>query len=129
MAKTVRVTIRRTYNWIDKDPVVDECMALVKKRKLQGNYGRLGLLTGMSPSTFANWDKGGTKRPQHASVRCLVEALGASYEINDSAADMFDLDKETKSAKAWWAKNKPPKKKAKKKSAKKSRSNVTKLAA
>ena len=128
MAKRVRVTIRRTYNWIDKDPVVDECMALVKKRGLRGNYGRLGLLTGMSPSTFANWDKGGTKRPQHASVRCLVEALGASYEINDSAASLFDLEKETKSAKAWWKKNKPAKPR-KKRAAKKSRSNVTKLAA
>lgn len=128
MAKNVRITIRRTYNWIDKDPVVDECMALVKRRGLRGNYGRLGLLTGMSPSTFANWDKGGTKRPQHASVRSLVEALGASYEIHDSTPELFDLEKETKSARTWWKKNKPAKK-PKKKAAKKSRSNVTKLAA
>ena len=86
MAKNVRVTIRRTYNWIDKDPIVDECMSLVKKRGLRGKYYTLSLLTGMSASTFANWDKGGTKKPQHTSVRSLVEALGASYETVDAGA-------------------------------------------
>lgn len=69
MAKTVRVLVRRTYNWIDKDPVVDKCMALVKKRGLQGRYGRLGLLTGMSSSTFKAWDMGATKEPQHRRSR------------------------------------------------------------
>lgn len=126
MAKSVRVTIRRTYNWIDKDPVVDKCMALVKKRGLQGRYGRLGLLTGMSSSTFKNWDMGATKKPQHASVASLIEALGAKYEIVDENAASFDLERETKSARNWWKKNKPVKK-PKKKSAKK-RANL-KLAA
>ncbi len=115
MAKTVRVTVRRTYNWIDKDPVVDKCMALVKKRGLQGRYGRLGLLTGMSSSTFKAWDMGATKKPQHASVACLIEALGAKYEIVDEDAANFDLERETKSARRWWATHKAPKKKAAKK--------------
>ena len=124
MAKLARVTIRRTYNWIDKDPVVDKIMALANKMGLRGEYYKMALLTGMSPSTFANWDKGNTKRPQHASIACLVEALGHKYEIVD-AGNAFDLEKELASGKRWWAKNKP--KKTKKKSAKK-RGNL-KLAA
>jgi hypothetical protein len=93
-------------------------MALVKKRGLQGQYFRLGLLTGMSGSTFASWDKGGTKRPQHASVCSLVEALGCEYTIIDSGAD-FDLERETTKARAWWKKNKPAKKKPGRKKASK----------
>lgn len=120
MAKLARVSIRRTYNWIDKDPVVDKIMALANKMGLRGQYYKMALLTGMSPSTFANWDKGATKRPQHASIASLVEALGHKYEIVD-AGDDYDLEKELAAGKRWWAKNKPPKKKTKKKAAKKSR--------
>jgi hypothetical protein len=126
MAKSVRITIRRTYNWIDKDPVVDKCMALANKMGVRGQYHKMALLTGMSPSTFANWDKGATKRPQHASVACFVEALGHEYTIQEKNAH-FDLERELESGRRWWKKNKPPKT-AKKKPAKKAR-NVTKLAA
>ena len=127
MAKNVRVTIRRTYNWIDKDPVVDKCMALANKMGLRGAYGKMSLLTGMSASTFANWDKGNTKKPQHASVACFVEALGHKYEIVD-AGNGYDLEKELASGRRWWKKNKKPNK-TKKKTAKKKRGADLKIAA
>jgi transcriptional regulator with XRE-family HTH domain len=118
MAKTARIIIRRSYNFIDKDPVLDRVAALIKRRGLTRAYHKLGRLTGMAASTFANWEEGATKRPQHASIACLAEALGAKFELVDDNPASFELEKELASAKRWWIKNKP-RKAAKKKPAKK----------
>jgi len=62
------------YRWIDKDPVIDAYRAAFEQSEM--NLPSLAEAAGVAPSTLYAWDKGETKKPQHATIRSVMEALG-----------------------------------------------------
>jgi DNA-binding phage protein len=64
----------KSYNFVDKDPVIDKMRTMVAKEGLK--YGEISNLSGVSHTTMHNWFEGKTKRPQYATVMAVVNALG-----------------------------------------------------
>jgi hypothetical protein len=67
------------YRWIDKDPIIDEMMALAKQdgRSLSA----IAVQAYLSPTTAHNWDKGKTRKPNHVSVQFFLRAMGYEMQI------------------------------------------------
>jgi transcriptional regulator with XRE-family HTH domain len=63
-----------SYNFVDKDPVIDKVRTLVKREGLK--YSEISALSGVTTSTMHNWFEGKTRRPQYATVLAVVHALG-----------------------------------------------------
>lgn len=63
-----------SYNFVDKDPVIDKMRTMVKREGLR--YGEISALSGVSASTMTNWFDGKTRRPQYATVMAVIRALG-----------------------------------------------------
>ena len=63
-----------SYNFVDKDPVIDKVRTLVKREGLK--YSEIHKLSGVTVGTMHNWFEGKTKRPQYATVMAVVHALG-----------------------------------------------------
>jgi len=57
--------LTRSYNFIDKDPEIDNFRTLWQKDRIKENV--LAVLAGLSPSTVRNMFGGETRRPQHAT--------------------------------------------------------------
>jgi DNA-binding phage protein len=76
MAKSA-LKVYGTYNFIDKDPVIDRMRGYVKSTGM--TYSQIEDKSGVSSSTIYNWFDGGTKRPQYATVMAVMGALG--YKI------------------------------------------------
>jgi transcriptional regulator with XRE-family HTH domain len=64
----------KSYNFVDKDPVIDKMRSMVKKEGLK--YSRIQELSGVTPTTLYNWFDGKTRRPQYATVIAVARALG-----------------------------------------------------
>lgn len=75
-----RVTIYRTYRWLDKDPIIDAVRTTVKDEKLS-NY-EVHQISGVATATLDNWFAGNTRKPQNATVTAVTSALG--YVRRDS---------------------------------------------
>lgn len=70
-----RVQIYRTYNWIDKDPIIDAVRTVVKSdEKLKNNM--VHEISGVSTTTLDNWFDGSTRKPQNSTVTAVTSALG-----------------------------------------------------
>jgi DNA-binding phage protein len=67
-----------SYNFTDKDPVIDKMRNMVKREGLK--YGQLSKMSGVSSTTMHNWFEGKTKRPQYATVMAVVMSMG--YRVN-----------------------------------------------
>jgi DNA-binding phage protein len=63
-----------SYNFVDKDPIIDKMRSMVKREGLK--YGKISELSGVSATTMHNWFEGKTRRPQYATVMAVVHALG-----------------------------------------------------
>jgi DNA-binding phage protein len=62
----------KSYNFVDKDPVIDKMRGVVKDL----SYGEISEKSGVSASTLYNWFEGNTKRPQYATVIAVMRSLG-----------------------------------------------------
>lgn len=93
------IKVYRTYNFIDKDPVIDEIRTLVQDVHMMARLNDVGTLSGVSPSTLRNWFGGITKRPQNATTMAVVTALG--YERKFVRARDLNADAELPLALAW----------------------------
>lgn len=84
------LNIYKTYSFRDKDPVIDELRTIIDL----GNRtkGRLGKADGaklreistdstVSIACLHAWFYGKTRRPQHATIKAIVHAIGGKYEI------------------------------------------------
>jgi hypothetical protein len=91
--------VYRTYNFIDKDPVIDEMRTLVKDEGLIKKLNIVHELSGVSVSTLTNWFDGETKAPQNRTISAVATALG--YERKWQKTKDLDIDAELKKAKAW----------------------------
>lgn len=69
----------KTYRFINKDPIID------KLRTLKSDTGMSAMdierASGLKAGTQNNWFKGGTRRPQHASVAAFIGACGYQFDI------------------------------------------------
>ena len=107
-----RLTMYRTYRFIDKDPIIDKVRTLLKEEKLIGKLGVVHELSGVSTSTLDNWFNGDTMSPQNRTVAAVITSLG--YEMTFVKEKTIDLDRELKAAARWYEQQnntvkKPPK--------------------
>lgn len=80
--------MKNDYRQIDKDPIIDLMRTEVSRRyKLEGSkipdhvLKKLADESGLTAGTYKRWFKGGTRRPQHLTVRFTLEALGLRYAV------------------------------------------------
>src|SRR3954462_7557509 len=89
--------IYRSYNFINKDPAIDKIRTMVQDEGVDET--QLHVLSGVSTTTFANWFRGDTKRPQHATLAATAGALG--YEWDLKKTKMVDVATELPKAQRW----------------------------
>lgn len=77
-----------TYNFIDKDPIIDLIRTLIVDVYGELNTASLTKIeqaSGVKMMTLRNWFFGTTRRPFHASSVAVVRALGKDLKIVDRA--------------------------------------------
>lgn len=86
----------RSYNFVDKDPVIDRIRTIVKDEGL--NYSEIGVISGVSSTTLHNWFEGATRRPQYATVAAVTSSLG--YQQEFTKAKQVNFEREIKKARS-----------------------------
>jgi hypothetical protein len=95
VAKTPRkgngsLRLYRSYNFVDKDPIIDELRTIDEKEGL--SYTQIHWLSGISVSTMRNWFDGKTKRPQNASIEAFARALGYRRKFEKTREVNFERE-------------------------------------
>jgi hypothetical protein len=72
----------KSYNFVDKDPVIDLVRTAVQSSKL--SYKQIHERSNVSTGTFYSWFHKKTRKPQFATVAATLLALGVR-EINLNA--------------------------------------------
>ena len=72
--KKGRLRLYDSYNFVDKDPVIDKVRTLIKREGWSPK--EIHEKSGVSATTLHNWFEGQTKRPQYCTVLAVVSALG-----------------------------------------------------
>jgi len=88
--------IYRSYNFIDKDPVIDVVRTLVEDAG--ESYQKVNEMSGVSTTTLYNWFNGQTRRPQYCTIMAIVNALGGSVAILDNQGSVIKPTKPAKNA-------------------------------
>jgi transcriptional regulator with XRE-family HTH domain len=94
--------LRRSYNFIDKDPEIDRFRTLWQREHIKETD--LAVLAGLASSTVGNMFGGKTRRPQHATFAKMAGALGYKYDlVRDEAPDYEkEIPKARQQRKAHW---------------------------
>ncbi|MBO4228368.1 hypothetical protein [Bradyrhizobium neotropicale] len=93
------VRVYRTYNYIDKNPVIDKVRTLIQDEGLIKKLGIVHEISGVSTSTLDNWFNGTTRSPQHATIAAVITSLG--YEETFQKKKDIDVEKERKLGAEW----------------------------
>ena len=101
----------RTYNFIDKNPVIDKVRTLVEDEGLMTDLPAMHEISGVTTATLRNWFFGDTRNPQHGTVAAIVTSLG--YEEQFVKARKIDIAAERKAGHDWLEKRAKTKKIAK----------------
>ena len=91
--------VYRTYNYIDKNPVIDKVRTLIQDEGLIKKLSVVHEISGVSTSTLDNWFNGTTRSPQHATIAAVITSLG--YQERFVKERDIDLEKEREVAAAW----------------------------
>jgi hypothetical protein len=91
--------VYRTYNYVDKNPVIDKVRTLISGEGLIKELGIVHEISGVSTSTLDNWFNGTTRSPLHATVAAVITSLG--YEETFTKKKDIDVEKEREVAAAW----------------------------
>ena len=73
------------YRHIDKDPIID--LIRTEFQNLNGGkipaefIERVAVESGVSVGTIRNWLFGDTRRPQHLTVRFVLDAIGCKLQV------------------------------------------------
>lgn len=67
----------KSYNFKDKDPVIDRVRTLIQDAGI--SHEEIERRSGVTTQTLRNWFTGPTKRPVHSTVMAVVKSLG--YEM------------------------------------------------
>ncbi|MBO4221930.1 hypothetical protein [Bradyrhizobium neotropicale] len=91
----------RTYNFVNKNPVIDKARTILQDEGLYAKSKRRMLheLTGVSVSTFDGWFEGDTRDPRHMTIMATMSALG--YEEQFVKTKKLDMDQELEAAAKW----------------------------
>lgn len=73
------LSLYRSYNFIDKDPVIDRIRTIVRDEGL--SYSEIHVISGVSTATLTNWFDGETRRPQYATIAAVTSSLGYKQEF------------------------------------------------
>lgn len=63
-----------TYNFIDKDPVIDELRTMMQDSDM--DYEDIYEASGVRVATLKAWFEGKTRRPKSSSIEAVGRALG-----------------------------------------------------
>jgi len=80
----------RSYNFRDKDPVIDRIRTIVQDEGLK--YKDIERLSSVKAQTLTNWFEGETKRPQYATIAAVTSALG--YKTDFVKAKEINYERE-----------------------------------
>lgn len=69
----------RAYNFKDKDPIIDQLRTAIQEEGM--SYPEVAEVSGVTVQTLYNWFNGDTKKPQHATVMCVVRGIGRDMII------------------------------------------------
>jgi hypothetical protein len=94
-----KIMVYRNYEFIDKDPVIDQVKSMVEKERLLKKPGIVHELSGVSRATIHNWFFGNTRRPQYATIMAVASSLG--YQMGFKQATRIDVAAERKAAAKW----------------------------
>jgi hypothetical protein len=96
-----KIKVYRSYEFIDKDPVIERIREMIEKERLLKKPGIVHELSGVSRQTIHNWFYGETRRPQYATVMAVAGSLG--YQPNFRQVERIDVEAERKAAAKWRA--------------------------
>jgi DNA-binding phage protein len=68
--------VYKSYNFIDKDPIVDYTRTRVYAN---GGPAKVARESDVSPTTLYGWYRGRTRRPQFATVAAVLLACGETH--------------------------------------------------
>jgi transcriptional regulator with XRE-family HTH domain len=85
MAKAPKVFGYKTYNFRDKDPIIDQLRTIILDEKL--DYKKIAEDSGVRETTIMAWFYGLTRRPQYATVKAICVACG--YDISFSKREVL----------------------------------------
>jgi hypothetical protein len=85
----------RSYNFVDKDPVIDRIRTIVSDEGLSNS--EVHVISGVGAGTLRNWFEGGTRRPQYATIAAVTYSLG--YKTEFVKTKKLDYEKEIAKAK------------------------------
>ncbi len=94
-----RVTVRRNYRFIDKNPVIDVMRTAVQDEGLMERLQVVADLAGLTIGTIRGWFDGDVRDPRHSSV--MTTLIGLGYENKWAKARKLDVEKELEFARAW----------------------------
>lgn len=80
----------RSYNFVEKDPVIDELRTIDQKEGL--SYSQIAWLSGLTATTIRNWFEGDTRRPQNASIEAFARALGYRRKFEKTREINFERE-------------------------------------
>ena len=93
------IRVYRTYNFIDKNPVIDKVRTLVQDEGLIKKLSTVHDISGVSITTLDNWFNGKTRSPQHATIAAVITSLG--YQDEFVKKRDIDIDKERAAGASW----------------------------
>lgn len=71
--------IYNSYVFKDKDPVIYEVRDAIERAGVSHN--EIERRSGVTSNTLFQWFHGKTQRPQHATVRAVLRAIGYDYRL------------------------------------------------
>jgi hypothetical protein len=74
----------KSYNFIDKDPIIDEIRTIYDASGV--NYKWITDSSGVTAQTLMNWFSGRTKRPQAATINAVLRCLGYKLGVQAMGA-------------------------------------------
>ncbi|MGY3278076.1 hypothetical protein [Bradyrhizobium sp. S3.7.6] len=106
----------RTYNFVDKNPVVDKIRTVLQEEGFFAKKRRRTLheLSGVAVATFDGWFEGETRNPRHETIMATMSALG--YKEEFVKVKTIDEQKELEKARVWFEQQKELRDKSKSRS-------------
>lgn len=71
--------VYKSYNFRDKDPIIYEIRDAINEAGV--SYLFIEQKSGVTTTTLYNWFNGKTRRPQHATVKAVLRAIGYDYRL------------------------------------------------
>lgn len=69
----------KSYNFVDKDPIIDQVRTAITQAKVSHAY--ISEKSGVTTTTLRNWFTGHTKRPQAATIRAVLRSIGYDIKV------------------------------------------------